>query len=187
MRAFKSIKSQEIIRLAQNQTSCAGLVIQLDQNTVTWHVSCWMSDRLLQKLEKQEGCAGEVLEGSHMQCTCSSLNFCHVCLFYRDIKNIGVRLPGHLKRIAYSILGLKDQTSTLSVFAVWSSTTRAFNSGTEAGRPLDSNQSWSETAGAALDQRDQQNCAILESQKPSPSHFLMSSSYSHRDWANIQQ
>ncbi|CAG01742.1 unnamed protein product, partial [Tetraodon nigroviridis] len=32
-----------------------------------------------------------------------------------DIKNIGVRLPGHLKRIAYSILGLKDQTSTLSV------------------------------------------------------------------------
>uniref|UniRef100_A0A8C6TG09 receptor protein-tyrosine kinase n=1 Tax=Neogobius melanostomus TaxID=47308 RepID=A0A8C6TG09_9GOBI len=31
-----------------------------------------------------------------------------------DIKNIGVRLPGHLKRIAYSILGLKDQTSTLS-------------------------------------------------------------------------
>uniref|UniRef100_A0A8C7I6W7 receptor protein-tyrosine kinase n=1 Tax=Oncorhynchus kisutch TaxID=8019 RepID=A0A8C7I6W7_ONCKI len=30
-----------------------------------------------------------------------------------DIKNIGVRLPGHLKRIAYSILGLKDQTSTL--------------------------------------------------------------------------
>lgn len=35
-----------------------------------------------------------------------------------DIKNIGVTLPGHLKRIAYSILGLKDQTSTLSVFAV---------------------------------------------------------------------
>uniref|UniRef100_A0A3Q2XBW1 receptor protein-tyrosine kinase n=1 Tax=Hippocampus comes TaxID=109280 RepID=A0A3Q2XBW1_HIPCM len=35
-----------------------------------------------------------------------------------DIKKIGVRLPGHLKRIAYSILGLKDQTSTLSVFAV---------------------------------------------------------------------
>ncbi|XP_046881577.1 ephrin type-A receptor 2a [Hypomesus transpacificus] len=35
-----------------------------------------------------------------------------------DIRNIGVRLPGHMKRIAYSILGLKDQTSTLSVFAV---------------------------------------------------------------------
>ncbi|MBN3325979.1 EPHA2 protein, partial [Atractosteus spatula] len=31
-----------------------------------------------------------------------------------DIRNIGVRLPGHLKRIAYSILGLKDQTSTMS-------------------------------------------------------------------------
>ncbi|KAM4582024.1 ephrin type-A receptor 2a [Fundulus diaphanus] len=35
-----------------------------------------------------------------------------------DIKNIGVRLPGHMKRIAYSILGLKDETSSLSVFAV---------------------------------------------------------------------
>ncbi|XP_023686012.1 ephrin type-A receptor 2-like isoform X2 [Paramormyrops kingsleyae] len=35
-----------------------------------------------------------------------------------DIRNVGVRLPGHLKRIAYSILGLKDQTSSLSVFAV---------------------------------------------------------------------
>lgn len=42
-----------------------------------------------------------------------------IFLFHRDIRNIGVRLPGHLKRIAYSILGLKDQTSTLSVFAVW--------------------------------------------------------------------
>ena len=42
-----------------------------------------------------------------------------VCLLLlRDIRNIGVRLPGHMKRIAYSILGLKDQTSTLSVFAV---------------------------------------------------------------------
>ncbi|XP_021464988.1 ephrin type-A receptor 2 isoform X1 [Oncorhynchus mykiss] len=39
-----------------------------------------------------------------------------------DIRNIGVRLPGHMKRIAYSILGLKDQISSLSacstVFAV---------------------------------------------------------------------
>ncbi|KAL4658517.1 ephrin type-A receptor 2-like [Arapaima gigas] len=35
-----------------------------------------------------------------------------------DIRNIGVRLPGHLKRIAYSILGLKDQCSSLSVFSV---------------------------------------------------------------------
>uniref|UniRef100_A0A672ZYD9 receptor protein-tyrosine kinase n=1 Tax=Sphaeramia orbicularis TaxID=375764 RepID=A0A672ZYD9_9TELE len=34
------------------------------------------------------------------------------------IRNIGVRLPGHMKRIAYSILGLKDETSSLSVFAV---------------------------------------------------------------------
>uniref|UniRef100_A0A674AEE7 receptor protein-tyrosine kinase n=1 Tax=Salmo trutta TaxID=8032 RepID=A0A674AEE7_SALTR len=32
-----------------------------------------------------------------------------------DIRNIGVRLPGHMKRIAYSIVGLKDQTSSLSV------------------------------------------------------------------------
>ncbi|KAG7493757.1 ephrin type-A receptor 2-like [Solea senegalensis] len=35
-----------------------------------------------------------------------------------DVRNIGVRLPGHMKRIAYSILGLKDETSSLSVFAV---------------------------------------------------------------------
>uniref|UniRef100_A0A3B3ZXP0 receptor protein-tyrosine kinase n=1 Tax=Periophthalmus magnuspinnatus TaxID=409849 RepID=A0A3B3ZXP0_9GOBI len=39
-------------------------------------------------------------------------------LSLRDIRNIGVRLPGHMKRIAYSILGLKDETSSLSVFAV---------------------------------------------------------------------
>uniref|UniRef100_A0A674MNP6 receptor protein-tyrosine kinase n=1 Tax=Takifugu rubripes TaxID=31033 RepID=A0A674MNP6_TAKRU len=39
-------------------------------------------------------------------------------LRHEDIRNIGVRLPGHLKRIAYSILGLKDETSSLSVFAV---------------------------------------------------------------------
>lgn len=38
---------------------------------------------------------------------------------HSDIKNIGVRLPGHMKRIAYSILGLKDETSSLSVFSVW--------------------------------------------------------------------
>uniref|UniRef100_A0A672N940 receptor protein-tyrosine kinase n=1 Tax=Sinocyclocheilus grahami TaxID=75366 RepID=A0A672N940_SINGR len=35
-----------------------------------------------------------------------------------DIKNIGVRLPGHQKRIAYSILGLQDLTATLDLFAV---------------------------------------------------------------------
>ncbi|XP_068170961.1 ephrin type-A receptor 2a [Antennarius striatus] len=39
-------------------------------------------------------------------------------LRHEDIRNIGVRLPGHMKRIAYSILGLKDETSSLSVFAV---------------------------------------------------------------------
>uniref|UniRef100_A0A1A8IBD7 receptor protein-tyrosine kinase n=2 Tax=Nothobranchius kuhntae TaxID=321403 RepID=A0A1A8IBD7_NOTKU len=35
-----------------------------------------------------------------------------------DIANIGVRLPGHMKRIFYSILGLKDETTPLRVFAV---------------------------------------------------------------------
>uniref|UniRef100_A0A8C1KQD8 receptor protein-tyrosine kinase n=1 Tax=Cyprinus carpio TaxID=7962 RepID=A0A8C1KQD8_CYPCA len=35
-----------------------------------------------------------------------------------DIKNIGVRLPGHQKRIAYSVLGLQDPTTTLDLFAV---------------------------------------------------------------------
>ncbi|XP_047188815.1 ephrin type-A receptor 2a isoform X2 [Scophthalmus maximus] len=39
-------------------------------------------------------------------------------LRHEDIRNIGVRLPGHMKRIAYSILGLKDEASSLSVFAV---------------------------------------------------------------------
>lgn len=29
--------------------------------------------------------------------------------FPRDIKRIGVRLPGHQKRIAYSLLGLQEQ------------------------------------------------------------------------------
>ncbi|KAM3621771.1 uncharacterized protein V6R79_015758 [Siganus canaliculatus] len=41
-----------------------------------------------------------------------------LALRHEDIRNIGVRLPGHMKRIAYSILGLKDETSPLSVFAV---------------------------------------------------------------------
>uniref|UniRef100_A0A8C4ILD0 receptor protein-tyrosine kinase n=1 Tax=Dicentrarchus labrax TaxID=13489 RepID=A0A8C4ILD0_DICLA len=41
-----------------------------------------------------------------------------LALRHEDIRNIGVRLPGHMKRIAYSILGLKDETSSLSVFAV---------------------------------------------------------------------
>lgn len=30
-----------------------------------------------------------------------------------DIKRIAVRLPGHQKRIAYSLLGLKDQVNTV--------------------------------------------------------------------------
>uniref|UniRef100_A0A8C7XVR4 receptor protein-tyrosine kinase n=1 Tax=Oryzias sinensis TaxID=183150 RepID=A0A8C7XVR4_9TELE len=41
-----------------------------------------------------------------------------LALRHEDIRNIGVRLPGHMKRIAYSILGLKDESSSLSVFAV---------------------------------------------------------------------
>uniref|UniRef100_A0A665T5T1 receptor protein-tyrosine kinase n=1 Tax=Echeneis naucrates TaxID=173247 RepID=A0A665T5T1_ECHNA len=41
-----------------------------------------------------------------------------LALRHEDIRNIGVRLPGHMKRIVYSILGLKDETSSLSVFAV---------------------------------------------------------------------
>uniref|UniRef100_A0A8C3GAS3 receptor protein-tyrosine kinase n=1 Tax=Cyclopterus lumpus TaxID=8103 RepID=A0A8C3GAS3_CYCLU len=41
-----------------------------------------------------------------------------LALRHEDIRNIGVRLPGHMKRIAYSILGLKDEASSLSVFAV---------------------------------------------------------------------
>ncbi|XP_075997193.1 ephrin type-A receptor 2a [Genypterus blacodes] len=41
-----------------------------------------------------------------------------LALKHEDIRNIGVRLPGHMKRIAYSILGLKDETSSLSVFSV---------------------------------------------------------------------
>ncbi|XP_030634662.1 ephrin type-A receptor 2a [Chanos chanos] len=35
-----------------------------------------------------------------------------------DIKNIGVRLPGHQRRIAYSILGMQEPTGPLDVFAV---------------------------------------------------------------------
>uniref|UniRef100_A0A674NB98 receptor protein-tyrosine kinase n=1 Tax=Takifugu rubripes TaxID=31033 RepID=A0A674NB98_TAKRU len=36
-------------------------------------------------------------------------------LRHEDIRNIGVRLPGHLKRIAYSILGLKDETTAFPI------------------------------------------------------------------------
>lgn len=68
------------------------------------------------RLDRQEGCACKLLEQG--QTLNPPLIHTAMFLFHRDIKNIGVRLPGHLKRIAYSILGLKDQTSTLSVFAV---------------------------------------------------------------------
>lgn len=39
-------------------------------------------------------------------------------LLHRDIRNIGVQLAGHQKKILYSILGLRDQCCTLDVFAV---------------------------------------------------------------------
>uniref|UniRef100_UPI00398E7A96 ephrin type-A receptor 2 isoform X2 n=1 Tax=Pristiophorus japonicus TaxID=55135 RepID=UPI00398E7A96 len=35
-----------------------------------------------------------------------------------DVKKIGVRLPGHQKRIAYSILGLQEQASSMGVYTV---------------------------------------------------------------------
>ncbi|KAM6977227.1 ephrin type-A receptor 2 [Aplochiton taeniatus] len=67
----------------------------------------------------------EWLESIKMSQYCENFNIAGVVTMEQvlqmrneDIKNIGVRLPGHLKRIAYSVLGLKDQTSTLSVFAV---------------------------------------------------------------------
>lgn len=41
-----------------------------------------------------------------------------LCLKIEDIGNIGVRLPGHQKRIAYSILGLQDPTGNFNLFAV---------------------------------------------------------------------
>ena len=41
------------------------------------------------------------------------LPLCHTP--HSDIKRIGVRLPGHQKRIAYSLLGLKDQVNTVGV------------------------------------------------------------------------
>ncbi|XP_051997459.1 ephrin type-A receptor 2-like [Xyrauchen texanus] len=41
-----------------------------------------------------------------------------LCLKIEDIRNIGVCLPGHQKRIAYSILGLQDPPGTLDLFAV---------------------------------------------------------------------
>lgn len=88
-------------------------------NGVSWHFVTFDAWVISTRFERQKGCASEVLEQVQSVNPCASpLIFCHRSLSFRDIKNIGVRLPGHLKRIAYSILGLKDQTSTLSVFAV---------------------------------------------------------------------
>uniref|UniRef100_A0A669BBU7 receptor protein-tyrosine kinase n=1 Tax=Oreochromis niloticus TaxID=8128 RepID=A0A669BBU7_ORENI len=69
-------------------------------------VSEWLESIKMSQYSENFTCAGIVTMEQVLQ------------MKTEDIKNIGVRLPGHLKRIAYSILGLKDQTSTLSVFAV---------------------------------------------------------------------
>uniref|UniRef100_A0A3P8UUR8 receptor protein-tyrosine kinase n=1 Tax=Cynoglossus semilaevis TaxID=244447 RepID=A0A3P8UUR8_CYNSE len=69
-------------------------------------VSEWLESIKMSQYSENFTCAGIVTMDQVLQ------------MKNEDIKNIGVRLPGHLKRIAYSILGLKDQTSTLSVFAV---------------------------------------------------------------------
>uniref|UniRef100_A0A671ULQ6 receptor protein-tyrosine kinase n=1 Tax=Sparus aurata TaxID=8175 RepID=A0A671ULQ6_SPAAU len=69
-------------------------------------VSEWLESIKMSQYSENFACAGVVTMDQVLQ------------MKNEDIKNIGVRLPGHLKRIAYSILGLKDQTSTLSVFAV---------------------------------------------------------------------
>lgn len=119
-----------------------------------WHFITSNESVITSRLERQEGCAWKVLERGQSVKPCAAALICSpVCLCSRDIKNIGVRLPGHLKRIAYSILGLKDQTSTLSVFAVWSLQWRELKSGTAAGSPLNSTLSWSTTAGMALARR----------------------------------
>ncbi|KAG5838815.1 hypothetical protein ANANG_G00227610 [Anguilla anguilla] len=69
-------------------------------------VSEWLESIKMSQYSENFACAGIVTMDQVLQ------------MKNEDIRNIGVRLPGHLKRIAYSILGLKDQTSTLSVFAV---------------------------------------------------------------------
>ncbi|KAG9332748.1 hypothetical protein JZ751_014847, partial [Albula glossodonta] len=68
-------------------------------------VSEWLESIKMSQYSENFTCAGIVTMEQVLQ------------MKNEDIRNIGVRLPGHLKRIAYSILGLKDQTSTLSVFA----------------------------------------------------------------------
>ncbi|KAJ3588707.1 hypothetical protein NHX12_009561 [Muraenolepis orangiensis] len=69
-------------------------------------VSEWLESIKMSQYSENFACAGLLTMDQVLQ------------MKNEDIKNIGVRLPGHLKRIAYSILGLKDQTSTLSVFAI---------------------------------------------------------------------
>uniref|UniRef100_A0A4W6BS94 receptor protein-tyrosine kinase n=1 Tax=Lates calcarifer TaxID=8187 RepID=A0A4W6BS94_LATCA len=64
-------------------------------------VSEWLESIKMSQYSENFTCAGIVTMDQVLQ------------MKNEDIKNIGVRLPGHLKRIAYSILGLKDQTSTL--------------------------------------------------------------------------
>lgn len=105
--------------------------------------SCWKSRWLLQGLRSSEGyvcVCGVVWNMAKRKKTKKSVALLLntvMSVFYRDIKNIGVRLPGHLKRIAYSILGLKDQTSTLSVFAVWSSQWREIKMEHCSGQPFE--------------------------------------------------
>ncbi|KAJ8258849.1 hypothetical protein COCON_G00178610 [Conger conger] len=69
-------------------------------------VSEWLESIKMSQYSENFACAGVISMEQVLQ------------MKNEDIRNIGVRLPGHLKRIAYSILGLKDQTSSLSVFAV---------------------------------------------------------------------
>ncbi|KAF3860119.1 hypothetical protein F7725_000374 [Dissostichus mawsoni] len=108
-------------------------------------VSEWLESIKMSQYSENFACAGVVTMDQVLQ------------MKNEDIKNIGVRLPGHLKRIAYSILGLKDQTSTLSCDP---DNIKGINSGTEAGSLLNSKLSWSDSAGAASDQQDQENFAI---------------------------
>lgn len=151
---------------------------------------------LLQEPERQEGRAWKALECVQSVKLLFYMSNVNMSLSCRDIKNIGVRLPGHLKRIAYSILGLKDQTSTLSVFAVWPRgrrSRRELKSGTDAGCPLNSELSWSDTAGTPLDRQNrEERLTILWGQSDWLTvHllflFLSSSSYPQGNGTNIQQ
>uniref|UniRef100_A0A4W6CU22 receptor protein-tyrosine kinase n=1 Tax=Lates calcarifer TaxID=8187 RepID=A0A4W6CU22_LATCA len=69
------------------------------------------------RLPSTSGCDGTMFSESFSRAGITTMEQV-LALRHEDIRNIGVRLPGHMKRIAYSILGLKDETSSLSVFAV---------------------------------------------------------------------